>query len=550
MSESLRKSGSSEMFSFLTSLLESIDKDWTPDDYEYYEYYDYETSSNNVTENQSYANWISTEGPCQPNPCLHGGDCVINGDNFTCDCPAPFTGVKCQTVLNPCQNNRCGKGECLVIRTPPYYKCACHHPYKGPNCSKVNPACRPNPCKNGGVCRRNRRRSKFTCSCPDGFKGKFCEIGPDDCYEGNGLNYRGKVSKTISHLTCLHWNSYLLLEEAYNIFMEDAKKHDIGEHNYCRNPDGDKSPWCFAKLDKNTVIWEFCDVTPCSSSDVSESPWKPIDLSVSNQMFSTCGMPELDAKIKRIYGGLKSTPGKHPWQASLQLTSPQTISSPKGHLCGGILIEPCWVVTAAHCVMLKAKELRVVLGDQDLIKPESNEQTFKVEKIFSHPDYYDDSQVPYNDIALLKLKSVNGHCAQETKYVKTVCLSEESFPTGTECYISGWGMTSTGKASRHLLDANVILISKSRCNAPDQYDNLIDDTMICAGTQGTDSCQGDSGGPLTCERDGKYYLYGVVSWGFRCGKKPGVYTLVPKFHSWIKDTIREESELYRWFLNQ
>ncbi|KAM9065042.1 hyaluronan-binding protein 2 [Sarcophilus harrisii] len=534
-------------FFSLTSPLASIDKDWTPYDYEYSaEYYDHEI--NNISDYEEYIDWTFIENDttdlCQPNPCMHGGDCVINGDNFKCNCPAPFTGGKCQAVRNACRKNPCVRGECLIIQTPPYYKCACNHPYGNPHCSKVFTACRPNPCKNGGICKRNRRRSKFTCSCPDGFRGKFCEIGPEDCYEDKGLNYRGKVSKTINHNTCLHWNSHLLLREAYNVFMEDAELHGIGEHNYCRNPDGDKSPWCFIQLDKRTLSWEFCDVTSCSSSDVVESLWKPTEPSASSEMFGTCGLPEIESKIKRIYGGFKSTPGKHPWQASLQAISPLTVSSPNGHLCGGTLIEPCWVLTAAHCVMLKAKQIRVVLGVQDLLKSESHEQSFRVEKIFVHPDYQEEDDIPYNDIALLKLKAVKGQCAQESKYVKTACLSEVPFPSQTECYISGWGETSTGRGSRYLLDAKVQLISKSHCNAPNQYNNLIDETMFCAGGQGIDSCQGDSGGPLTCERDGKYYLYGIVSWGFKCGKKPGVYTLVTKYHNWIKDTIQEESGSY------
>ncbi|ELK04947.1 Hyaluronan-binding protein 2 [Pteropus alecto] len=102
----------------------------------------------------------------------------------------------------------------------------------------------------------------------------------------------------------------------------------------------------------------------------------------------------------------------------------------------------------------------------------------------------------------------------------------------------------TGEGSRQLLDAKVKLISNTVCNSRRLYNHTIDESMICAGNlqkPGQDSCQGDSGGPLTCEKNGTYYVYGIVSWGLECGKKPGVYTQVTKFLNWIKATIQRES---------
>ncbi|XP_032748159.1 hyaluronan-binding protein 2 isoform X1 [Rattus rattus] len=525
------------------------DPDWTPDDY----YYSYEQSSPDkdasVTktspENPDW--YYEDDDPCQSNPCEHGGDCIIRGNTFSCNCPAPFSGSRCQTVQNKCKDNPCVQGDCLITQTPPYYRCVCKYPYTGPDCSKVLPVCRPNPCQNGGVCSRHRRRSRFSCACPEQYKGRFCEIGPDDCYVGDGYSYRGKVSRTINQNPCLYWNSHLLLQENYNMFMEDAETHGIADHNFCRNPDGDHKPWCFVKVNSEKVKWEYCNVEVCPEPDAANPVGSLQEPVVELPGFDSCGKTEMtEHAVKRIYGGFKSTAGKHPWQVSLQTSLPLTTSMPQGHFCGGSLIHPCWVLTAAHCTDISTKHLKVVLGDQDLKKTESHEQTFRVEKILKYSQYNERDEIPHNDIALLKLKPVGGHCALESKYVKTVCLPSDPFPSGTECHISGWGVTETGEGSRQLLDAKVKLIANALCNSRQLYDHTIDDSMICAGNlqkPGSDTCQGDSGGPLTCEKDGTYYVYGIVSWGQECGKKPGVYTQVTKFLNWIKTTMHKEAGL-------
>ncbi|NWR58379.1 HABP2 protein, partial [Bucorvus abyssinicus] len=176
-----------------------------------------------------------------------------------------------------------------------------------------------------------------------------------------------------------------------------------------------------------------------SSNAVEETPWPtdiPTDPPGSNEMFKTCGQPENQRTFKKIYGGAKTKAGKHPWMASLQKRS--------RHFCGGVLIKACWVLTAGHCIEEPEEDLQVALGKQDLKKTEHHEQIFDVEKIIVHYKYREKDGVPHNDIALLKLKPVDGHCAVETKYVKTACLPNFFFPVGTDCFISGWGETETG----------------------------------------------------------------------------------------------------------
>ncbi|NXY23402.1 HABP2 protein, partial [Atrichornis clamosus] len=166
----------------------------------------------------------------------------------------------------------------------------------------------------------------------------------------------------------------------------------------------------------------------------TESPTDPPEI------FQTCGQPEVRRTLKRIYGGSKATPGKHPWMASLQIQA----ADGNEHFCGGVLIKSCWVLTAAHCLENPAKKIQVALGKQNLKKKEHHEQIFDVAEIILHDKYSDKGDVPRNDIALLKLKSVDGYCAVETKYVKTACLPNFFLPVGTSCFISGWGETETG----------------------------------------------------------------------------------------------------------
>ncbi|XP_031453316.1 hyaluronan-binding protein 2 isoform X1 [Phasianus colchicus] len=529
-------------WSFLTNLL----NDEADEYYEYYdEYTQVEEEFSEVITLLGEPDWVDLSPPyrriqqedlCSSNPCKNNGQCEMRGSNFTCLCSRPYTGDTCEKVEDMCVDNSCVRGDCLVTLTKPYYQCSCSHPYKLPDCQQASSQCRPNPCKNGGICIRHRIRSKFTCRCPEPYRGRFCEIGPDDCYEEDSFYYRGRVNQAKNGRTCLHWNSHLLLDFSINAFMEDAESYGIGEHNFCRNPDYDQKPWCFIRKN-GKVKWDFCDVSLCSGTD------KEIQ-EQENEMFKTCGQPESQSGLERIYGGTKTTVGKHPWMVSLQRKSSRRVT----HFCGGVLIKSCWVLTAAHCVESHAENLQVALGKQNLKRREHQEQIFDVEKVIMHHRYRMEDDVPHNDIALLKLKPIDGQCAIETKYVKTACLPDFEFPVGTDCFISGWGKTEKDDMSFQLLDASVKLISQQQCNAPRAHDQRLDEGMFCAGNlrRGrTDSCQGDSGGPLTCVENGFHYVYGIVSWGDQCGlkNKPGVYTQVTSFLRWIKYKIQTESLL-------
>nr|DBA14830.1 TPA: hypothetical protein GDO54_004108 [Pyxicephalus adspersus] len=454
--------------------------------------------------------------------------------------PSPASGAS-GTAIRPCNNTTCLNGECVLKKMAPYYKCRCHYPYHGPSCNLVEDVCKYNPCKHGGTW-VVKGQNKFSCDCTRNRRGRFCEIESHDCYRNNGFRYRGHVSRTESGHRCLPWDSYHLSKEDVNAFVPDIWQYGIGEHNFCRNPDGAEKPWCYYLDGKKKLRWDECEVSHCPRGITTVIP--STTATVKNS-FTTCGIRENSGIRGRIVGGKRTQPGKHPWLASLQVQA-----SLRGlefrHLCGGTLIAECWILTAGHC--MKAVPFqnfwRVFLGKTDLMKNESSEQVLEVEKIIVHEKYMEGAYSLHNDIALIKLKKVNGTCARETRFVKTACLPDREFPPGKTCEIAGWGMTENGFPD-YLLEASVQVISEANCSDPTIYGKYIDKSMLCAGVPegGIDACQGDSGGPLACEWKGVTQVAGMVSWGDKCGmkNKPGVYTHVYRFVPWIIQTMKANS---------
>ena len=146
-----------------------------------------------------------------------------------------------------------------------------------------------------------------------------------------------------------------------------------------------------------------------------------------------------------------------------------------------------------------------------------------------------------NDIALINLITP----AILGVGIGLVCMPDTSHALPFDnvygkCWVTGWGTLSSGGSQPNtLMEAQVPLVSKQRCQSA--YPGDIDDTMLCAGLDsgGVDTCQGDSGGPLVCEFNGTWYLEGVTSWGFRCAYagKYGVYAYVRRLKAWVSRHI-------------
>eukprot|EP00112_Aurelia_sp_Birch-Aquarium-sp1_P004750 Seg154.8 transcript_id=Seg154.8/GoldUCD/mRNA.D3Y31 product="Chymotrypsinogen 2" protein_id=Seg154.8/GoldUCD/D3Y31 len=249
-----------------------------------------------------------------------------------------------------------------------------------------------------------------------------------------------------------------------------------------------------------------------------------------------CGSPQVQAG--RVIAGDDAKRGAWPWQI-LMLYRGRT-------MCGGTLVAPNWVVTAAHCIDGKESQARsftVRVGEHNSRSNEGSEDNIVVERIFKHPSY--DRRVINNDIALLKLS----RSARYSKYVSPACLPQQgaSVPVGSNCYITGWGkIKHPGNMHYILQQGRLPVVSKQTCAALNTRISRIPitDKMVCAGSGGssrTGGCHGDSGGPFVCQSGGKWFLQGAVSWGSgtcQSSKSYTVFARVAQFRSWIDQTMR------------
>lgn len=231
-----------------------------------------------------------------------------------------------------------------------------------------------------------------------------------------------------------------------------------------------------------------------------------------------------------VIGGTTTTVSSAPWMAQLWYYDANTGD---GFFCGGAVVSPTKILTAAHCVKgyKWAAHGVVVTGATKL--PDANGtttgQVSPVLRQWSHPSYKNLD----NDIAVLTLAN-----PVKAKPIRmTTAGDTASYTAGTKGKVYGWGRYSSlsEDISGTLRTATMPIQADSKCRA--YYGaEYVKGHMVCVGTPATGSdtgtvsaCNGDSGGPLVV----KDRIVGVVSWGVEDCVEAGAHSVFTKVTTYV-----------------
>ncbi|ASQ97364.1 serine protease [Streptomyces sp. 11-1-2] len=252
-----------------------------------------------------------------------------------------------------------------------------------------------------------------------------------------------------------------------------------------------------------------------------------VPLAAALAMVLTAPAPATADRV--VIGGHPARTVEAPWTVAL---ASRALFGEKrsGQFCGGAVVGPTTVVTAAHCLSRgvlgmdwrQVKDLRVIIGRNDLRKSDGVE--YPTARVWVNPAYEGDNRA--GDIAVLTL----GVAVPAAYRIPMAGSGDRAYRPGEKAAVYGWGDTQgDGSYASALRTASVQVLADTVCeraypgSAEGDYDPR---SMVCAGLPdgGRDACQGDSGGPLVA----RGRLVGLVSWGSGCAEagRPGVYTRI------------------------
>ncbi|HEY6758163.1 MAG TPA: serine protease [Baekduia sp.] len=248
-----------------------------------------------------------------------------------------------------------------------------------------------------------------------------------------------------------------------------------------------------------------------------------------------------------VVGGRDALATDVPWQALVLIWASDT----EVYICGGSILDPTHVVTAAHCVTDTSGTTTTVAqaGDIDVYAGLRNFSDARVRPLPAgvqyasltaapsvNPNWAPNSVNMGGDSALLTTTPMD----LSGPYAQAIAPAPNGFlpMNNSNLLLSGWGTTTAYEpdapngnpgTTPNRLQVNDHVPFRSTTCSTKYHSQFNSATQVCAGSPGNDSCQGDSGGPLTQQYNGSFVLVGIVSWGFGCASSrdlPGVYTRV------------------------
>ncbi|XP_017869869.1 PREDICTED: serine protease snake-like [Drosophila arizonae] len=276
---------------------------------------------------------------------------------------------------------------------------------------------------------------------------------------------------------------------------------------------------------------------PDDDSQVEPTTLKP---PVKRKSDKVC--EEFNFFVASVVGGRLTKHREFPFMAALGWRS--NFDQSIYYRCGGSLIAPNFVLTAAHCIDFGGQRPVIVRlgGDNLTVSMDAVHHDYRIRRIFIHPGYNENTA--YNDIALLELE---GHVPP---ILRPVCLWQDAKLAKKDLIAVGYGQISfAGLSSSQLLKVDLQHISNDQCReyySREQLPKGLAASQVCAGDLSgkADTCQGDSGGPLVMRLDGStWYLVGITSLGQGCAiGPPSIYTRVSSYLDWIESIVWPQSE--------